>query len=327
MSFPLPSRKLTVAIIIAGLCCVAPLQSEDLPALKRLTPVPADQQIPAADFLRPALLREPKLSPSGTHVAAIVTAGEDNHLLLVYDLASQKYDLLGQQGDLDVNDVFWLNDKRLVYQVSTQKLYGIGLFAADVGDLANTYPILQYWGTSLIAIPRSDRLSPLVWNSIDQLRPPWQDLGAATVSSAMASKAKGVNLLTGMISASEIQPVIENNDLHILDRYPVPGGGSTLSYIADKDGKLAFALEASMDGVLAERSRRWRSVLQTLLMPELWIAAQVRKRAMTMAWTPGLVMDYARALRVIVHPVPRPWFQRIPWRGQSTKALPDKKQD
>ena len=253
MSFPLPSRKLTVAIIIAGLCCVAPLQSEDLPALKRLTPVPADQQIPAADFLRPALLREPKLSPSGTHVAAIVTAGEDNHLLLVYDLASQKYDLLGQQGDLDVNDVFWLNDKWLVYQVSTQKLYGIGLFAADVGDLANTYPILQYWGTSLIAIPRSDRLSPLVWNSIDQLRPPWQDLGAATVSSAMASKAKGVNLLTGMISESEIQPVIENNDLHILDRYPVPGGGSTLSYIADKDGKLAFALEASNGNIALKR--------------------------------------------------------------------------
>lgn len=90
---------------------------------------------------------------------------------------------------------------------------------------------------------------------------------------------------------------------------------------------VAFALEASMDGVLSERSRRWRSVLQTLLMPELWIAAQVRKRAMTMAWTPGLVMDYARALRVIVHPVPRPWFQRFPWRGASSKPLPDKKQD
>jgi len=90
---------------------------------------------------------------------------------------------------------------------------------------------------------------------------------------------------------------------------------------------VAFALEASMDGVLSERSRRWRSVLQTLLMPELWIAAQVRKRAMTMAWTPGLVMDYARALRVIVHPVPRPWFQRIPWRGSSARSLPDKKQD
>ena len=90
---------------------------------------------------------------------------------------------------------------------------------------------------------------------------------------------------------------------------------------------VAFALEASMDGVLSEQSRRWRSVLQTLLMPELWIAAQVRKRAMTMAWTPGLVMDYARALRVIVHPVPQPWFQRIPWRGTAAKAAPDKKQD
>ncbi|ANB71737.1 hypothetical protein AYM40_04615 [Paraburkholderia phytofirmans OLGA172] len=28
---------------------------------------------------------------------------------------------------------------------------------------------------------------------------------------------------------------------------------------------------------------------------ELWVAAQQRKRATTMAWTPGLTLDYARA--------------------------------
>lgn len=83
----------------------------------------------------------------------------------------------------------------------------------------------------------------------------------------------------------------------------------------------AFALEASMDGVLSDRALRWSSVLQTLLMPELWIAAQVRKRAMTMAWTPGLLMDYARALRLIVHPVPQPWFKRLPLRRSSTRRV------
>jgi hypothetical protein len=82
---------------------------------------------------------------------------------------------------------------------------------------------------------------------------------------------------------------------------------------------VAYALEASLEGVLSEQSKNWGSTLRTLFMPELWIAAQVRKRALSMAWTPGLVMDYARALRSIVHPVPEPWYQRlsIKWRERS----------
>ncbi|EJE3976512.1 HdeD family acid-resistance protein [Escherichia coli] len=74
---------------------------------------------------------------------------------------------------------------------------------------------------------------------------------------------------------------------------------------------VAYALEASLDGVLSEQSKNPRSIMRTLFMPELWIAAQVRKRAQSMAWTPGLVMDYARALRSIVHPVPESWYQRF----------------
>jgi hypothetical protein len=65
---------------------------------------------------------------------------------------------------------------------------------------------------------------------------------------------------------------------------------------------VAYALEASLDGVLASRGKHWRASLRTLFMPELWVAAQVRKRALTMAWTPGLLMDYAAALRAVVHP-------------------------
>jgi hypothetical protein len=38
--------------------------------------------------------------------------------------------------------------------------------------------------------------------------------------------------------------------------------------------------------------------------PELWVASQLRKHAEAMAWTPGLVLDYARALRVAINPPP-----------------------
>lgn len=74
---------------------------------------------------------------------------------------------------------------------------------------------------------------------------------------------------------------------------------------------VSYALESALDGVLDTRSRSWRQVLRTLLMPELWIAAQVRQRAQVMAWTPGLTLDYSRALRAVVHPVQRSWFSRF----------------
>ena len=75
---------------------------------------------------------------------------------------------------------------------------------------------------------------------------------------------------------------------------------------------VSYALEAALDGALDDRaSRSWKEVLRIMVMPELWIAAQIRKRATTMAWTPGLTLDYARALRAIVHPVSTPWFARL----------------
>ncbi len=72
---------------------------------------------------------------------------------------------------------------------------------------------------------------------------------------------------------------------------------------------VVYGLEAALDGVLARR-RGWLGFLRLFLIPELWIAAQLRKRAMTMAWTPGLALDYARALHAIVHPVRLSWLRR-----------------
>lgn len=57
------------------------------------------------------------------------------------------------------------------------------------------------------------------------------------------------------------------------------------------------ALEAAIEGASA---RVWgglgggRPFLRGMTAPELWVAAQLRERAATMAWTPGLTLDYAR---------------------------------
>jgi hypothetical protein len=58
----------------------------------------------------------------------------------------------------------------------------------------------------------------------------------------------------------------------------------------------AYALETALEGVIGARQPRVIDLVHLGLCPELWLAAQLRTRAETMAWTPGLVLDYASAL-------------------------------
>ena len=73
---------------------------------------------------------------------------------------------------------------------------------------------------------------------------------------------------------------------------------------------VAHALEAALEGAVGRLHgdrAGWRGLLRVLVTPELWVAAQIRKRAVTMAWTPGLALDYARALSMLADPRPFAW--------------------
>ncbi|MGI4815337.1 MAG: DUF308 domain-containing protein [Janthinobacterium lividum] len=75
-------------------------------------------------------------------------------------------------------------------------------------------------------------------------------------------------------------------------------------------GVVARALEAALEGAVgrvAGDDAGWLAFFNLLFTPELWVATQLRKRAKTMAWTPGLVLDYARALSMLVDPRPFGW--------------------
>lgn len=72
------------------------------------------------------------------------------------------------------------------------------------------------------------------------------------------------------------------------------------------------ALEAAIEGASARVWNGlggWRPFLRVITTPELWVAAQLRKRAATMAWTPGLTLDYARALSMLADPRPSGWVR------------------
>lgn len=61
------------------------------------------------------------------------------------------------------------------------------------------------------------------------------------------------------------------------------------------------AIDAAVEGVFADRPF-WRTVMRLAVHPDMWLAGSVRVRAESIAWTPGLALDYASALRRITHP-------------------------
>lgn len=70
---------------------------------------------------------------------------------------------------------------------------------------------------------------------------------------------------------------------------------------------VAHALDVAFEGVFKDRRFPVLSIFGALLYPELWAAGLMRKRAESMAWTPGLVLDYARALSALVDPPNSTW--------------------
>jgi len=61
----------------------------------------------------------------------------------------------------------------------------------------------------------------------------------------------------------------------------------------------SLAIESALEGSLASQKPSLK-LLKLLSDPNFWAAAMLRRRGTTMAWTPGLVLDYARLLRAIV---------------------------
>jgi uncharacterized membrane protein HdeD (DUF308 family) len=75
---------------------------------------------------------------------------------------------------------------------------------------------------------------------------------------------------------------------------------------------VAHALDAAIEGAAVRlwgKNGSWKTLIRLLTTPELWVAVQIRKRAETMAWTPGLTLDYARALSMLADPRTSGWIK------------------
>lgn len=251
-----PSSYLALGLLSASFA----LASDD-PNLTRDTPVPANQQIPLVDFFRPSVLRSPSINHAGTHIAAIVADG-DSHLLMVYDIKSQTKEFAsGGLGDKDIDSFSWLDDKRLIYDISTRKLWALGLFGAEVGDIKNGYPLVQYYGSVLISVPPKDRLHPLIWNRYDSFHDDGKDLGVAELNTENLQE-EAINLTAAGANKYQQDQAREHNTRHLITSYPTPSQGITTDYMADIDGHLEFAFTSDNGRLLMFRlkDKQWSPI-------------------------------------------------------------------
>ncbi|MDI2590874.1 DUF308 domain-containing protein [Pseudomonas sp. 681] len=71
---------------------------------------------------------------------------------------------------------------------------------------------------------------------------------------------------------------------------------------------VAHSLEAAFEGAMNRGHSSMMDFARVIMSPEFWVAAQLRKRAEAMAWTPGLLLDYALALHAAIEPAPPGWY-------------------
>jgi dipeptidyl aminopeptidase/acylaminoacyl peptidase len=230
------------------------LLAQTLPAaekfdLERETPVPADQPIPTQDFFRQPLLSEPELNHAGTHIAAIVSSGDDKQLLLVFEIATGKVNSLGSSQEKDIYNLNWLGDSRVLFQIDSRKMYGLGIMAADIKDLSSAYPVQQYNSSRLISIPLKNQLHPLLWNRYDMENR--RDNGVVEVdTSRQSGKFVDLTAATGDYDM-QVHVARENNRRSTVRSFPPAGeNGTVYGYMADKTGELAYGF-TSVNGELS----------------------------------------------------------------------------
>ena len=99
-------------------------------------PAQAASPPPIEDFFANPVLGEAKLSPSARYLAAISGAAGRRDYLVVIDLETKSAKLVAGYKDIDIQDVDWVNDKRLVFnltdsQVGFDEQDAAGLYAVD----------------------------------------------------------------------------------------------------------------------------------------------------------------------------------------------------
>lgn len=123
------ANKLAVLLVAAGL---------GLNAMAAGVPAPAGvKPLPVSAFFKKPVLGSPTLSPSGKKIAMLVSTESGRIGLAVADIATpDKFKGIAQFPDADLRSVSWVNDERLVFDVTDRQAalgeqLGSGLYSVN----------------------------------------------------------------------------------------------------------------------------------------------------------------------------------------------------
>ena len=210
--------------------------------LERMTPVPATEPIPAVDFFRPRLFRNPRLNDAGSLFAAMVTAGADREELLVYDFATGKFDRLRGIGKKDIYDFDWLDDGTLMFALSSEKRFREGLYVVAARDLSSAYAVDLHNVSLVVGRPEQDRMKPIVWIKHSAYFG-GRDGGLLQINAAIEPK-------NPFSDSAYFDPrsLDHGTIARVSQTYPSVGKGIVTWYSTDVRGNLAYAYTTD-DGV------------------------------------------------------------------------------
>jgi dienelactone hydrolase len=207
--------------------------------LNRQEPVPAGQQIPIIDFVRPGLFEQVKLNYPGTQIGALVPGSDDHTNLVTYDLNTLKLDgISAPAGDRDIAAYEWLDGNLLTYIVSAHKSNSGYLFRAEGGKLS--YAKLEGSDAETQSLERPAGIGGM-------------EGSVGIIGTEPENRSNVLVFVTNPTVRYDIPALVDAaNNGQLVTRYPElkTDHGFNLGWFPDKLGRLAYGITQE-DGALA----------------------------------------------------------------------------
>lgn len=178
------------------------------------------------ELFRPYRTDSASFSPNGEWFSAIHTGEDDISNLLLFNLKTLKVKGVRGEGRLDVYSYLWMNDERILFNVSKDKLYAFGLFAADLGNLDKNFAVNMYDATRIIGVPKARPNHALVWITGDA-----EDEG----------RVGDLVELNSRLSVKSLRGTIDSNK-SVVRHYRAPKGYDVIAWETDAQGELALCV-------------------------------------------------------------------------------------
>ncbi len=224
-------------------------------------PVHVTGTVPIRDFFRPPFINLPLVNRAGTWLIARFDTEDDHTGAMFLNLLAGKQQTIRGRDDRDIDELFWLDDRHVLMNQSHEKLYADGLFVTDLEDFSSAYAIERKSAVSVISVPIKARLKPIIWMSQDAYQEGF-DRGAVQLDASLSvDRQDDHGGARQMHQVEHANKFIERTgtEATIIKSFPNLPKSQTLSFLADRNGELAFAtaMIAGVESLYFLQDEKW----------------------------------------------------------------------